>query len=134
MNYTQNYLLLCENTILDDKNRITLVNVFDYLSAPQNPIVQGKFSIVGNYWISDIPSNLNSLILVVSLVNGNGEIVGSPLARIEINLKPEEGKQKIGLIVDVANLTFQDFGEYKFTISSENRIIGEAPVIVKIDE
>lgn len=113
MDIKKNFLLVCENAILDGSNRLSLINSFDILFTPNIPARNDKFFVVGNFRIEKAAQKDKNLELSVAITSPSGkELVQNP----PVITKPvdySELPQNIGGIFEMRGVIFPEFGEYK---------------------
>ena len=113
MDIKKNILLVCENAILDESKRLSLINTFDVLYAPSIPVRHDKFFVVGNFRIEKATVKDKNLELSVTITSPSGkELIQKP----PVITRPVDhagSVQNIGGIFEMRGVIFPEFGDYK---------------------
>jgi len=119
----KNFLLVCENAILDESKRLSLINTFDILFAPNVPVRNDKFFVIGNFRIekaTGIDKNLEFSVTITS-PTGKEIIVNPPVITKPFN--HGDLPQNVGGIFEMRGVIFSEFGEYKINFFVNKKLM-----------
>lgn len=100
-----NFALICESATLDERNRLTILNVFDEIKTDKNEIgiIPYVISVVTNYSVEQGVVHVQKLLVK----NDGGDIL-----KEEITENSNKEKPKIGFLGKLT-INFPDYGNYK---------------------
>lgn len=122
-----NFMHLCDDASFSQEGKLTLTGIFDVVNVLSIPGSLLKAMLVFN--ISILNKDTNKVTLDIQLINKkNGEVVLSiPSLTADI---PKEvavqnsGERKMGLVVQLANITFSNEGIYEITLKANGSKVG----------
>ena len=77
MNIEKNFLLVCENVILDDKNKLSLIGTFNAINVLKLPAAHNLF-VVANLGIKEVKKPTNIKLKVEVVAPTGKQIVQNP--------------------------------------------------------
>lgn len=109
----KNLFVLCENTILDNNGKLTVVNIYDMIYADTVPAVHGRLYFVANIKLQDL-SKEDSKVAVKLYIKSPSNIDMLPQAPT-LEIQPDLSKkiQNIGIRLEVNGVVFSEFGTYE---------------------
>ena len=115
-----NYFVLCENAVLGDRNRVSLINIYDRIYASSVPAMHGRMFLVVNLLLTSVGEKDKKVLFSLSLKSPSGkELIENSLdLEKEVNTKIET--QKFGNIFEVNGVIFTEFGIYEAILSVNN--------------
>jgi len=121
------FFLFCENAILDDKKRLTLVNLFEVLNTNSVPVMLPQFYLVTNLFIKESFEN-KTLKVSFSITSPSGkEVLTNPPA---ITKPVSKGKNE-GFIVKLNRLLFPEFGKYSVKLLINKSEFASMPLTIR---
>ena len=110
-----NYLLTCDQAFSDEKNKLSIIGVFDRIQSKAVPAIHPRFSIVVNT-TGDLNSSHLEKIEIINLQNN------LPVASLEqqINFTSSNMHNFLGNFI---NTLFPNFGKYWIKVSIDEKII-----------
>lgn len=113
-NIKLNFIIVCDNALLDSNGKLNITGVFDTIGARGFPAVHNKMSIVVNM---DMPEGI--YIEVLKIKKGDLEITNTP--QIEIK-KDRPGRHQF--IHHFVNTRFPEEGDYSVEVYiNENLVV-----------
>jgi len=129
MKISKNFFLLCENTILDKSNRLTIVNLYNIVNSEKLPGVPVQFTLVANLKIEaekknkKLPNKINVSLIIKS--PSEKKIFEFPEQFREIDQKKRE--QDIGVVMNIQGLALPEFGKYKVNLLVDDKKVASLP-------
>lgn len=122
MQIKENFFLICENVIIDYKNRVSLINLYDFIIAPRIPAYHGRLFFAINITVSGASQKNHQLTakLLIKSPSGQDIIKNPPSQEREVN--PTEDSQKVGIIFGVDGVIFNEYGNYKADVVINDKI------------
>jgi len=112
MQIQKNFFLICENVIMDDKKRVSLINLYDFIIAPQLPAYHGRLFFAINITVSGANQKENKLAMKLLIKSPSGQdIIKNPPVQIR-EVRPIQESQKVGIIFGVDGVVFNEYGNY----------------------
>ncbi len=123
MKLEKNYLLLCENFVLDDKQRASLINLYDIIWAQNIPALHSKLLYVANVKVSDSGSQ-KKLLMVLELKSPSGKTIFTANAN-EARITQNTKTQFVGGAFEIGMVPFQEYGAYRAILKVEGKEIAD---------
>ncbi|MFH1610557.1 MAG: hypothetical protein ABIA91_01580 [Patescibacteria group bacterium] len=129
MKISKNFFLLCESTILDKSNRLTIVNLYNAVNSEKLPGDMAQFTLVANLKVGaekkdkKLPDKINVSLVVKSPSGKN--IFKFPEQAREIDKNKKE--QDIGIVMSVQRLSLPEFGKYKVNLLVDDKKVADFP-------
>jgi hypothetical protein len=104
------FLVLCENAIATPDNKLSLINIYDIIKAPNLPAYHGELTFAGKIIAEEIGKQ-KKLVGNISILSPSGKemvLNGSS----ERDLADGKNTQKINIIFGVSGVLFSEYGEY----------------------
>lgn len=116
MKIVKNFFITCENVIIDEKNRVSLINLYDFIFAQKLPAYHGRLYFVGNVKVIKPTDKINkfSIKITINTPSGKPVIINQPVQNINVNTSWEE--QNIGSVFAIDGIVFNEFGDYKASL------------------
>jgi len=127
MEIEKNFFLLCENAILDDQKRLTLVNLFEVLNTNSVPVMHPQFYLVANLFIKKSYKN-KTLKVSFSIISPSGKEV---LTNPPVISKPVFKGKNEGFIVRLNRLLFSEFGKHSVKLLINRHEFASMPLTVR---
>ena len=115
-NIKLNFLHVCENVLISQDGKISVIGVFNRLLTKGWPAIHPKFSVVTN-----ISTSLEEYIEVVEIISPENKTIAKAKNKIIINKKG----QSSNFVADFTNIVFPIEGKYKIRVSVNDKIISE---------
>jgi hypothetical protein len=121
--------LLCDAAI-DSGGKISILGIYDTITAPQAPAVHSRCAIVLKIRFDRIERGDHRLRL--NIVDADGKPVVPTLdAPLNINFPDVLPSATAQLILDLQNLRFEKFGEYSLDLALDSRQEASIPIFVR---
>lgn len=127
-----NYIHLCDFANVDSAGKLNIIGVFDRIFLQTMPSKYPRFTVVVSL---DLTSDIEDKnILAIKIYDEkNEELKITPSITINFE-KPKkiEGKQnpQMNLILEIANIDFTTYGNYKLKILINNKEVGAKSFII----
>lgn len=106
-------LFLCaENVVLDGRNRVSIINIFDKVLTPGVPALMGRLMFFARCYVYNTSPSDTEIKVLIELTAPSGDKIGLPEPVSAVVKPSEEGPQTIGTVVEVPNIVFGEFGTY----------------------
>ena len=115
-NVKLNFLHVCENVLISQDKKISVIGIFNKLLTRGWPAIHPKFSVVTN--VSAPPKEYTEVVEIISPEDKTIAKVGN---KIVIN---KEG-QSNNFVANFVNTIFPIEGKYKIKVSIDDKIISE---------
>lgn len=112
MKITKNFFLLCENTVLGQNNKLTIVNLYDALFAESVPIMPQNFTLVANLNLQEVKKTDKLINLGISIISPSGEDILKRKFRQKREIDPTKKNQKVGIVINLLGIPFPEYGSY----------------------
>lgn len=129
MNIEKNFLLVCENVILDDKNKLSLIGTFNAINVLKLPAAHNLF-VVANLGIKEVKKPTNIKLKVEVVAPTGKQIVQNPPV-IEKELEVKDAVQNVGGIFEMRNMVFAEIGIYEINLIVNEKQIGVFPLEIR---
>lgn len=110
-----NYILICDQAFSDEKNKLSIIGMFDRIQSKNVPAIHPKFSIVVNT-TGDLNSSHLEKIEIINLQDN------LPVASIE-NTMDFKGSNIHNFLGNFINTLFPNFGRYWIKVSIDGKTI-----------
>jgi len=121
MKINSKFFVLCENYLVDDKQRPSIINMYDSIFAPEFPATHQLLKYAGNIEIKN-PKTVNHVHLQLKLEDPDGELVfESPVQ--EAKIVPNMDEQIIGAVFDMQMVPFKQAGRYTASLIVNDAVI-----------
>jgi len=131
MKIIKNFFILCENTILDNEKRISLINIYDIIYAAKLPAMHGKLVLAGNMTLQDPTAKDKEIEFSLSIKSPSGKEMIKSASKLRREIDISLSEQAIGLIFTVNGVIFEEFGRYSATLSKDSKEIMSLSFSVK---
>jgi hypothetical protein len=122
-------LALCDFAV-DYAGKLTIVGVFDELSAPEAPAMHRAWSIAVRLRFDK--SEEGSKALRVSIVDAAGTLVMPYLdERLDVVVPDSHASCAMQLILNIGRLTFSHFGDYSVDVDVDGNRVASAALFVR---
>jgi hypothetical protein len=124
MDHSVDFFLLCENVIIDDKARASIINIYDAIFATQLPALHGNLHFI---------SRVTPKAKVKDSVKAKcGLSIKSPSGKERLMIKSNDveiefTKERPSMIVNVQipGVVFDEFGEYTASFSVNDKAVAK---------
>lgn len=114
MTINSKFFVLCEDYQVDDRQRPSIINMYDSIFAPEFPATHQLLKYAANLEIID-PKSADNIEITLKLTDPDGETVfESPAQQAEI--VPNMKEQIIGSVFDIQMVPFSQPGRYTATL------------------
>ncbi len=121
MKIQSKFFVLCENYMVDDKQRPSIINMYDSIFAPEFPATHQLLKYAGNIEIKN-PKTVNHVHLQLKLEGPDDDLVfESPVQDAQI--VPNLDDQIIGAVFDMQMVPFPKAGRYTASLIVNNEVI-----------
>lgn len=118
-NVKLNFAHVCENVIISEDKKLSVINIFNQIKASDFPAVHAKLSIV-----SSVSGGKGNYFETIEIVNEkNGDDVIARAENKEVYIGEENGVTNF--IANFTNLLFSSEGRYKIRIKIDGVILSE---------
>lgn len=132
MKIQKNYFLLCENAIVGEKGKASIISIYDVVFADKLPAAHGKLIFVANYKLELETKDGAEIEVRVSLKSpSNKELVEKDGLRVNKVLDRSKKIQSMGDIFEVNGVVFNEYGLYKCVLSVNGKEIAVTQFEVK---
>jgi len=111
MNIKKNFLLVCENALLDNNNKLSLIGIFSAINTSKVPAMHPNLFVVANLSIEEI-KKVTNIKLSVEIFSPSGKQIIQKPPVIERPLEVKDSTQNVGCIFEIRNILFPEFGLY----------------------
>ncbi|MBI4096686.1 MAG: hypothetical protein HY425_03130 [Candidatus Levybacteria bacterium] len=111
--------------------KLNIDGTFETIYATNLPAMHKSLYLVGIFSVDD--NSLEKIFLNIDLLNAKGEsIVENKMPPLEIVLSKTNRKVRFfNIVVNVNDILFKEYGEYKFTARVGEDVIGESLFFVE---
>ena len=122
--YKMNFMHLCDDAIFSQEGKLSLIGIFEVINLTNLPGSLLKAFLVFN--LSVFNQKINVVDLDISMVNSKSGEETFKLPTVSPSIKWVEGNKeaKLGITLQLVNVTFKEEGMYKIEIKSKNVLIG----------
>ena len=125
----KNYFLLCDNFFVDDKQKPSIVGIYDNIWGPQFPVMHAVMKYAASVKVLSSASS-KKIKVRLKLESDSGNVVfESPVQEPEI--MPKQDAQDIGVVFEVQNVVFPEEGSYTATLTVNGDVIAAHVVQVR---
>jgi hypothetical protein len=108
-----NYFLLCENIIIDEDQKTTLVNIFDGIGSPVLPFSHPKFVIAFSVRLEGADLKKKELKFRIELVDPEDKIIGKAEGVGDVEVNPDVKSGNVVSSIDLSNrVNFSKTGQH----------------------
>lgn len=123
MKIEKKFFVLCENYIVDEKQRPSIINMYDSIFAAKFPATHQLLKYVANLEIKQPKSN-KFIEIQLKLESSGGDLLfESPQQKAEI--VPNMNDQIIGVVFDVQMVPFEKAGRYTASLYVNGEVLGQ---------
>lgn len=123
-----NYFLLCENFVIDDNGRASLINIFDGVSAEKLPIRPAKFGIAFSIAVTQDEARQSPFQLLIRVVNDKSDKTVLEIKGVG------EGEATQGSLVSYIDLAgkvgIKNYGQYTIHLAINDTELATLPFAV----
>lgn len=121
MKVTSKFFVLCENYLVDEKQRPSIINMYDSIFAPEFPATHQLLKYAGNIEIQDAKS-VNHIHIQLKLEGPDKTLVfESPVQ--EAKIVPNMKDQIIGAVFDMQMVQFPSAGRYTASLIVNEKVL-----------
>lgn len=121
MTIKSKFFVLCENYIVDEKQRPSIINMYDSVFASEFPATHQLLKYVANIEIKN-PKSTKHISLQLTLDSPNGaSIFESPVQKAQI--VPNMDEQIIGAVFDIQAVPFEAPGRYTASLTVNDEVL-----------
>lgn len=121
--FRKNFLFLCDEAFMSENGKVNIIGIFERIYSPSLPAVHLKSVLVANFDIND--KEISELEVQIDIVDKDKKAVGISIPKLKIPVTIKEGSRKAGILIQLGNLKFDNYGEYKIVITTNGEEIGE---------
>jgi hypothetical protein len=125
----KDYVLLCENLLVDDTGKVTIVNAFDTIYVDQVPTIQPALFFVAQVIVEQSEKkDEGTTNFVLKVVGPSKKEILSNTMEVKINSELPLQKNVIG--VQLGAMPLEEFGTYQFILSFDSKKIVQRDLTV----
>ena len=122
--FIKNFVLLCDDAIIGQKGKVSIIGIFEKVYLTTLPGTLLKSVLVGNFDV--LVNSIENIDLRVDLLDEKNTKLGLSAPTVELKVpKPDAKKRRIGFMLVLGNLKFENYGTYKFVVTMNSEITGE---------
>lgn len=123
MKFQVEFFLLCENVIIDQKNKASIINLYDRIFAEKLPAQHPRFVFFTSILFSNQTENSQKAIVTLSVKTPSGveSVMVKTPAQFDIPHHTNSGK--IGTILEIPNPILTEYGEYTAEILVNGKVL-----------
>jgi hypothetical protein len=122
--FSKNFLILCDEAFLGEHGKVNIIGIFERIYSPTLPAIHLKSVLVANFEVND--PNLLEADVSVDLMDEHNKTIGLSIPKIKIKIpKSKSAKRRAGIMVQLGNLKFENYGSYKFIVKIDSEVLGE---------
>jgi hypothetical protein len=129
MKIHRDFFLVCENFIVDQQNRITIINAFNDVNGTGVPMLGPKFVIAFAFRV-ELDDSGEEVIGNLSIKTPSGREMSKAIER-ELNHKKTTDEQILGGAFAINSPVFPEFGPYKITLKLNGKVAASRSLHVK---
>jgi len=115
------FFVLCENYLVDDKQRPSIINMYDSIFAPEFPATHQLLKYAANIEIKN-PKAVDHVHLQLKLEGPDGDLIfESPVQ--DAKIVPNMDEQIIGAVFDMQMVPFPQAGRYTASLIVNNEVL-----------
>jgi hypothetical protein len=103
------YLLFCEDVIIDAQKRASLINTFDTINSTQFPAINHRFKVMFRLASNVTKPTSKELEFKLLLTTDKGKELAKAEGSQKVVLNPDEG---LASAIDLSGLVFEKPGKY----------------------
>lgn len=123
MKIEKSYFVLCENHVIDEKKRVSLINIYDVIFSSKVPALHPRLLYVASISISKLTERLDSKFLL-TLKMPNGEELISVESDV-IKIDNIGSLRTVNGIFDLKMVPLSEYGVYEAYLSFDGKKIAE---------
>ncbi|HVQ44622.1 MAG TPA: hypothetical protein VMT30_06695 [Candidatus Saccharimonadia bacterium] len=124
MKHTTEYLLLCENVIVGEQGKASLINLYDRIFADTLPVAAPAMYFAFSVSLTNDSENELPIQLELKILAPDGKPLDTNLQINALKLPHDAVSQKIGGAIAVQALTFSVYGDYRANFTINDSLIG----------
>lgn len=129
MKIEKNFFVLCENFILDTKQRPSLINIYEIVWGESFPVTHSLLKYVINLSVLDNKSR-RELNLSVEITDPKGKSLAK-VASTPISIMPDQKRQVVGALFDFHGISLPEPGTYTATLREGDKVVATNLLDVK---
>ncbi len=118
-----NFAHLCDNAFLSQDNKLNIIGIFREIYSQKFPFRYPKMAVVMNVTVE---KGMHPFAIHMMK-----EGTTDPVMKMQGEVKSSETKD-FNLIIDLANIAFEDQRKYRIDILMEDEVIGAIPFEIKL--
>jgi hypothetical protein len=104
------FAIVCDNAFVDSDGRLSIIQAFDTIFAPNFPAIHPRVSIVTNYSIESDTHKSPEYKQTLKMINVK---TGKEIFKMERAIKPSAGRDSyVQYIANILGVTFPNEGKY----------------------
>lgn len=117
----KDYALLCENAIIDDRKRFTIVNTFNTVWAKQVPVMHSQLFFVCNLLITGAKKGESVIPYELTVTDPMGKQILN--SKLEGKVEGSAAEVNNTLAVNLSPMPIEHFGKYIFALKYNSKIV-----------
>lgn len=113
MKIQKNYFLLCENAIVGERGKLSLINIYELIYAEKLPASHGKLILVSSFTLDIENSAEDKVIVSLDVISPSKKSMLEKEILVEKKLDEATKKQTIGDVLEVNGVVFSEYGQYE---------------------
>lgn len=126
MHYKLNFLHVCDYASIGDGGKLNILGTFENIFSGNTPVTHPQLYIVSNVSIKK-SGNYKQFVKIIR-DRDNQEIIRPLEFALSINQLPPTGEAKFGVIGQINNIKFEEFGEYSVQVFIDEEKVGETKI------
>ncbi len=123
-----NFLHVCDYASLSEGGKLNVLGTFESMSSKETPYVHPQFYVVTNVSVKKFGNYKQFIKLTRD--RDNQEIIKPFEFGMSVSEPKGTGQAKIGIIAQLNNIKFEEFGAYSIQIYIDSEKIGETKINV----
>lgn len=134
--FRMNFIHLCDDALFSQDGKLSLIGVFEMINLVSLPGSLLKAFLVFN--MSILNEELRKVNLDIAMIKSDTkeEVFKLPTLTPSIASNPKDidGETKLGITLQLANISFKETGKYTLQVKANNTIVGSLNFMVNLLE
>lgn len=129
MTIEKNFFVLCESFIVDERQRVSLINMYDILWAENFPATHPILKYVGNVQVKN-SGETRYIVFDLTVVGPNNKEIFATKSN-PVPIRPNTKSQSVGVVFDLQMVQFPKEGAYNARLIDKGKLIAEHTLEVR---
>lgn len=127
-----NFIHLCDDTIFSQDGKLSLIGIFEVVNVVAFPGSLLRAFLVFNLNLLNKTLNKVDLDIAIKKEGTEKELLKLPVLTPSIEKAKENTELKLGITLQLNNITFQEAGKYFIELKANKELVGKLSFDVKL--